>query len=136
MENLATGTVHVLNDNLVSIGRSTGNFKYKIGLRPGTISRKHLLIFKDESAHDIRSRNGTSVNAVFLRYGNIRKLRQKDLVTLAGLAPFRYRIIEYAPLHEMGTADDIPRMAMMLASDDGRHITGQDINLTAGIVTY
>ena len=66
MENLATGTVHVLNDNLVSIGRSTGNFKNKIGLRPGTISRKHLLIFKDGSAHDIRSRNSTSVNAVFL----------------------------------------------------------------------
>ena len=57
-------------------------------------------------------------------------------MTLAGLAPFRYHRIEYTPLHEMATVDDIPRMAMMLASDDGRHITGQDINLTAGIVTY
>ena len=48
----------------------------------------------------------------------------------------RDQFLDMSPLHEMATADDISRMALMLASDDGGHMTGQDINLTAGIVMY
>ena len=48
----------------------------------------------------------------------------------------RDQFLDMSPLREMATADDISRMALMLASDDGRHLTGQDINITAGIVMY
>ncbi len=48
----------------------------------------------------------------------------------------RDQFLDMSPLHEMATADDISRMALMLASDDGHHMTGQDINMTAGIVMY
>ena len=48
----------------------------------------------------------------------------------------RDQLLDMSPLHAMATADDISRMALMLASDDGRHMTGQDINITAGIVMY
>jgi NAD(P)-dependent dehydrogenase (short-subunit alcohol dehydrogenase family) len=45
-------------------------------------------------------------------------------------------LLDLSPLHRMATADDIVRMALYLASDDGRAMTGQDINVTAGIVMY
>ena len=46
----------------------------------------------------------------------------------------RDQFLDMSPLREMATADDISRMALMLASDDGRHLTGQDLNRTAGLV--
>jgi conflict system STAND superfamily ATPase/FHA domain-containing protein len=95
LENLATGTVYALRANVVSVGRSTERFTNTIGLRPETISRMHLLIYGNGGAHDMRSLNGTTVNAKFLRYGDIWHPNDGDIVTLAGLAPFRYRRIEY-----------------------------------------
>jgi hypothetical protein len=86
-----------MTDDLVSIGRSTDQFTNKIGLSPRTISRKHVLIFSNGAAHDIRSLNGTTVNASFLHYDRVWNLKHGDIVTLAGLAPFRYHKIDYAP---------------------------------------
>jgi NAD(P)-dependent dehydrogenase (short-subunit alcohol dehydrogenase family) len=45
-------------------------------------------------------------------------------------------LLSLSPLHRMATADDIVRMALYLASDDAIAMTGQDINVTAGIVMY
>lgn len=42
----------------------------------------------------------------------------------------------WSPMNEMVTEDDICDLAMFLASDSGRHMTGQDINMTAGTVMY
>ena len=48
----------------------------------------------------------------------------------------RNQFLDMSPLRAMATADDISRMALMLASDHGCSMTGQDINITAGIVMY
>ncbi|MCZ6774485.1 MAG: SDR family oxidoreductase [Proteobacteria bacterium] len=48
----------------------------------------------------------------------------------------RIQILDMSPLHAMATADDISGMTLMLASDDGPSMTGQDINITAGIIKY
>lgn len=41
-----------------------------------------------------------------------------------------------SPLRRMVRAEDIARMAVFLASNDSINITGQDINVTAGVVMY
>jgi NAD(P)-dependent dehydrogenase (short-subunit alcohol dehydrogenase family) len=48
----------------------------------------------------------------------------------------RELLLGLSPLHRMATAEDIVRMALYLASDDARAMTGQDVNVTAGIVMY
>jgi len=42
----------------------------------------------------------------------------------------------WMPLGEMVTEEEICDMVCFLASDSGRHITGQDINMDSGIVMY
>ena len=41
-----------------------------------------------------------------------------------------------SPLGKMVSAEDIARMTVFLASNDSKNITGQDINVTAGVVMY
>lgn len=48
----------------------------------------------------------------------------------------REGLLAQSPLHAMVTAQDITRMVLYLASDHGQHMTGQDINVTAGVVMY
>jgi len=36
----------------------------------------------------------------------------------------------------MVSADDVARLAAFLASDASKNITGQDMNVTAGVVMY
>ena len=45
-------------------------------------------------------------------------------------------MIHNISLHAMITGDEIAAMAMFLASDQGRHITGQSIGVCAGFETY
>ncbi len=45
-------------------------------------------------------------------------------------------LLSWSPLHAMAEEIDIVRMALFLCSDWGKHMTGQDINITAGIVMY
>ena len=48
----------------------------------------------------------------------------------------RKRFISASPLQRMVTADDIAKTALFLASDASKRITGQDINVTAGVIMY
>jgi NAD(P)-dependent dehydrogenase (short-subunit alcohol dehydrogenase family) len=48
----------------------------------------------------------------------------------------REQLLSMSPLHRMADNFDVARMALYLASEDGRAMTGQDINMTAGLVTY
>ena len=41
-----------------------------------------------------------------------------------------------SPMNEMVTEEEICDMTFFLCSEHGRHMTGQDINMTAGIVMY
>jgi len=44
------------------------------------------------------------------------------------------RLKEMIPLGEIGTAEDVANLALFLASDDARYITGQVINVDGGMV--
>jgi NAD(P)-dependent dehydrogenase (short-subunit alcohol dehydrogenase family) len=48
----------------------------------------------------------------------------------------RELLLDWSPLHKMVTPADISNMTLYLASDLGKHMTGQDINVTAGIVMF
>jgi len=48
----------------------------------------------------------------------------------------RKRFLSASPLGRMVSAEDVAKLAVFLASDDSRNMTGQDINVTAGIVMY
>ena len=92
---LSTGRVYLLKDNLASIGRSTEDVRNQVSLKNQYISRLHLFIFRNLVAIDMRSRNGTTINAKYLPYGYSEKLKDGDLIILAGLAAFQFSKIEY-----------------------------------------
>jgi conflict system STAND superfamily ATPase/FHA domain-containing protein len=96
--NLSTGTTYALKAEQATIGRSTKEFTNTISLSPQTISRMHLMILRGLVAIDLRSLNGTTVNARFLPYGSSRVLKDGDIVVLAGIAPFRIHAKGYSIL--------------------------------------
>lgn len=49
---------------------------------------------------------------------------------------FKQAIQGQSPLKALVEAEDVARLAVFLASDLSRHMTGQDINVTAGLVMY
>ena len=73
----------------MTIGRSIPGYHNQIDIRPRVISRMHLYITRNMVALDMRSLNGTTVNAEFLPYGMSRKLKGGDVIVIAGIAPFR-----------------------------------------------
>ncbi|MDH5440169.1 MAG: SDR family oxidoreductase [Candidatus Bathyarchaeota archaeon] len=48
----------------------------------------------------------------------------------------RRRFVSPSPLGRMVSADDVARLAVFLASDASKNITGQDVNVTAGVVMF
>ena len=110
LKNLSTGGVHTLGDPTVTVGRSVvGSMQNTISLSPNTVSRVHLFIFRNLTALDMRSLNGTTVNATFLWYGENRTLKDKDIITLAGISPFQFstsRIDRSAPPSSWGLVID------------------------------
>lgn len=74
--------------------------------------------------------------------GPVQGERVQEVVTRAAQAQnitedeVRSRFLAWAPLGEMVTEQEICDMVFFLASDSGRHITGQDINMDGGIVMY
>lgn len=98
LTNLSTGDHFPLTGHLASIGRNTESFKNMIGLDAREVSRMHLFIGENLSAVDLRTLNGTTVNATFLPYGDSIKLKDGDIIVLAGLAPFQFTKVDYSPL--------------------------------------
>lgn len=90
MTNLSTGSIHDLNGASIGIGRSTKGFENQIELLPREVSRLHLFLSRERVAVDVRSLNGTTVNAQFLPYGKAEKIKAGDVITLAGIAPFQF----------------------------------------------
>ena len=48
----------------------------------------------------------------------------------------RRRFVSPSPFGRMVSAEDVANLAVFLASEDSKNITGQDINVTAGVVMY
>jgi hypothetical protein len=82
-------TYRLSGDNF-SIGRSPAPIRNRINVEPNVVSRVHLTISRELEAQDARSLNGTIINGRFLRYATERQLRDGDLITLAGVAPYRF----------------------------------------------
>ena len=89
LQNISTGTVHELKGDTVSMGRTTVDFHNQIDLRPRGISRIHFFITRELRGLEMRSLNGTTVNARFLPYGQSCKLQDGDILVIAGIAPFQ-----------------------------------------------
>jgi len=68
--------------------------------------------------------------------------RVEDVITMMAKSgntskeAVREELLKMSPLHRMPDNHDVARMVLYLASDDGRAMTGQDINMTAGLVMY
>jgi enoyl-[acyl-carrier-protein] reductase (NADH) len=48
----------------------------------------------------------------------------------------KQQILELSPLRTQVSPESILNVALYLASDHARHMTGQDINVTAGMLMY
>jgi pSer/pThr/pTyr-binding forkhead associated (FHA) protein len=84
-----------LRGGAVSIGRSGGGpIENKVLVKDQLVSRLHLFISRNLRAVDSRSQNGTTVNASFLPYSFERELHDGDLIALAGVALFRFSVLE------------------------------------------
>jgi len=98
LRNLATGTAYPLKGDVVSIGRSTEDFRNQINLVYRDVSRIHLFVSRDLTIIDMRSLLGTTLNGTFLPYGTSAKLQDGDIIVLANIAPFQFQQIKYSPL--------------------------------------
>jgi pSer/pThr/pTyr-binding forkhead associated (FHA) protein len=102
--NLVSGEAYEQNGDFVSIGRSEPQFeslfRSQIHLDPNVVSRWHLLVSRGNVAFDMRSLNGTTINARFLQYSDGQPIKNGDLVAIAGTGAFRFSTIEpyYIPL--------------------------------------
>lgn len=95
LHNLASGKVSELSGDSVSIGRSTETIHNGINLNYRNISRIHLRIDRNLNAVDMRSLLGTTINGQPLVYGDSEKVKDGDIIVLAGIAPFRFQQIQY-----------------------------------------
>lgn len=94
LHNLSTGFVHALEGDFAAVGRGMNQYFKQIALQPNEISRMHLFISRKLVAIDVRSLNGTTINAEFLPYGKVSILNNGDIIALAGIAPFRFSTSE------------------------------------------
>jgi hypothetical protein len=94
LEDLRTSAVRELHGDVVRIGRDVpeGGLFNDISFPDQRISRRHLEIRrKGLYVEDLRTTNGTTLNAKFLEYGQVAPLRDGDLLVLAGVEAFRFR---------------------------------------------
>ena len=94
---LSTGNIYDLRGDFATLGRytaptgdTTPQFKTDVSFIPTFVSRLHLLITRDLLALDVRSRNGTTINAEWLPYGFNTKLQPRDIIVLGGVAPVQF----------------------------------------------
>jgi hypothetical protein len=89
---LVTSEVRALKGNEIRIGRNVNMQEVlnDISFSNKPISRRHLIIRRDLSVEDLRSRNGTSINGKMLRHGTSQRLADKDIITLSNIRPLQF----------------------------------------------
>lgn len=90
------GSAYLMRNAQATIGRST-QYKNTVNFsdRNHYISRMHFILTKDGKAFDMRSLNGTTVNAEYLPYGAGIDISDGDLVVLAGMAVMQIHWLDY-----------------------------------------
>ena len=122
--NLETGKTNEVFGNQATLGRST-EFENTVTVthRSNYISRMHLIVTRDHYAFDMRSLNGTTINAEFLPYGQKRKLESGDILVLAGVAALQFQLIDY-PFYQYwqpNITDFKPNSGWLLFIDGTNH---------------
>jgi hypothetical protein len=99
LTNVATGVTSGLTGREAFVGRNVANYpqnQVAVGPLDRDVSRLHVSIEPDLDMVDLRSLNGTTVNARFLPYGQTKSLHGGDLVALAGAALYRIEPLHYS----------------------------------------
>lgn len=88
-----TGDFHELKGfKKLNVGRSTASMQNDISLNNRYVSRRHLTISPDLQIDELKSLNGTTLNARPLPYGYSAKLNDGDILALANCLPFIFRL--------------------------------------------
>jgi tetratricopeptide (TPR) repeat protein len=89
---LLGGKTQELEKDTVNIGRNVEGVRNDISFSDRFVSRHHLTLSRDLHAEDLRSRNGTTINAKLLPYGIGAKLSDGDIIVLANVQPLQFRL--------------------------------------------
>ena len=95
---LRSGQTYQLRADTVNVGRNVEGVNNDISFSNQLVSRRHVAINRDMHIDDLRSRNGTTLNARLLPYGIGAKLSDKDIIVLANVEPLQFRIIKPSTL--------------------------------------
>lgn len=123
---------------VVNIGSATG--KRPLPYRVGYAAAKMGIIGMTRTAAEELGPQGIRVNCICP--GAVDGERLDEIIagqaSQRGVtaAQLKQTFEGFSPLKALVQADDVAHMALFLASDLSRHMTGQDINVTAGIVMY
>jgi hypothetical protein len=96
LTSVETGHAYPLKGDQTIVGRDTPGYKAAdVSVATRYVSRLHVMIYRDHRVIDVRSMNGTTVNARFLRYGvTTAKLDDGAILVLGGAAVFSFRSLE------------------------------------------
>jgi tetratricopeptide (TPR) repeat protein len=127
---LRSGAVHQLKSDTVNIGRDVEGVSNDISFTdPGhLVSRRHLAINRDLHIDDMRSRNGTTINARLLPYGMGEKLSDQDLIVLANVVPLQFWLTK--PPASFTIPKDSWGISVEGHPKGYRYLTGQEYSLT------
>lgn len=82
--------LYPLHPETVNIGRNVAGLSNDISFAHSLVSRRHLALNREGKVDDLRSRNGTSLNARVLPYGVGAKLNDRDLLVLANVQALQF----------------------------------------------
>jgi NAD(P)-dependent dehydrogenase (short-subunit alcohol dehydrogenase family) len=123
---------------IVNIGSVTG--KRPLALRTPYATSKMALIGLTRTVALELAPHGVRCNTI--SPGPIAGERVEEVVVATAkarnlpLEQVRKSYQSWSPMNEMVTEDEIVDMVMFLCSDSARHMTGQDINMSAGAVMF
>ncbi len=123
---------------IVNIGSVTG--KRPLALRTPYATSKMALVGLTRTVALELAPHGVRCNTI--SPGPIAGERVEEVVVATAkarnlpLEQVRKSYQSWSPMNEMVTEDEIVDMVMFLCSDSARHMTGQDINMSAGAVMF
>jgi NAD(P)-dependent dehydrogenase (short-subunit alcohol dehydrogenase family) len=124
--------------SVINIGSATG--KRPLAHRIGYASAKMGIIGFTRTAAEELGPHNIRVNCICPGAVAGERLDEimKDQADQRGITvdQFKQAIQGQSPLKTLVQAEDVARLALFLASDLSHHMTGQDINVTAGLVMY
>ena len=137
---LHTADIYEFKGDEVLIGRSTTDegIKNDISFSNRLISRLHIFVTRELRVIDMRSRNGTGINGLLLRYGIGARLNDKDIITLADIKALLFSKsqpkVQKIPANAWGILinNNSRQYTYLTASEYGLQIVDENIIPNAG----